>query len=68
MTKEDAAKVLGSFLGVPGLEPASVLNMDVDQVRGTEGGGGGDGGEPDLVLTQQRGDLAWCYGEHGFGD
>lgn len=33
LTAEDAAKVLGTFLGAPNLEPASVLNLDVDQVH-----------------------------------
>ena len=33
MSSEDAAKTLGKFLGVPDLQPASVLNLDVQQVR-----------------------------------
>lgn len=33
MTAEDAAKTLGIFLGAPNLEPASVLNLDKDQVH-----------------------------------
>ena len=32
MSPESAAKKLGSFLGLPDLVPASVLNLDVDQV------------------------------------
>ena len=32
MSPESAAKKLGSFLGLPDLAPASVLNLDVDQV------------------------------------
>jgi len=34
MSKEEAAKVLGSYLGLRDLEPATVLNLDVDQVHG----------------------------------
>lgn len=34
MSKEDAAKTLGSYLGISALEPAAVLNLDRDQVGG----------------------------------
>uniref|UniRef100_A0A6T8S9D1 Radical SAM core domain-containing protein n=1 Tax=Chlamydomonas leiostraca TaxID=1034604 RepID=A0A6T8S9D1_9CHLO len=33
MTPEEAAKVMGSFLGLPNLEPNTVLALDVDQVH-----------------------------------
>ncbi len=36
-SSEDAAKTLGKFLGVPDLQPASVLNLDVQQVRASSG-------------------------------
>lgn len=45
MTKEEASKVLGTFLGMPGgLEPGAVLGLDKDQVSGEwkcNGGGRG---------------------------
>jgi biotin synthase len=34
MTKEQAAKVLGSYLGVPDLPPATVLALTTDQTHG----------------------------------
>lgn len=37
MPHEKAAAVLGSYLGVNGLEPASVLDLDVDQITGRPG-------------------------------
>lgn len=33
MTPEDAAKTLGTWLGLPSLAPASVLDLDHEQVR-----------------------------------
>jgi len=37
MPHEKAAAVLGSYLGVNSLEPASVLDLDVDQITGRPG-------------------------------
>lgn len=34
MPHDKAAAVLGSYLGVQNLEPASVLNLDVEQITG----------------------------------
>jgi hypothetical protein len=34
MPHNKAAAVLGSYLGVRNLEPASVLNLDVEQITG----------------------------------
>jgi hypothetical protein len=34
MPADKAAAVLGSYLGVPHLEPAAVLDLDVDQITG----------------------------------
>lgn len=34
MPTEKAAAVLGSYLGVPNLEPAAVLDLDMDQITG----------------------------------
>lgn len=34
MPPDKAAAVLGGYLGVPHLEPASVLDLDVDQITG----------------------------------
>lgn len=34
MPAEQAAAVLGSYLGVPNIEPAAVLDLDVDQITG----------------------------------
>jgi hypothetical protein len=34
MPADKAAAVLGSYLGVPSLEPAAVLDLDVDQITG----------------------------------
>jgi hypothetical protein len=35
MPHDKAAAVLGSYLGVNNLEPAAVLDLDVDQITGT---------------------------------
>jgi hypothetical protein len=34
MPADKAAAVLGSYLGVPHLEPAAVLDLDIDQITG----------------------------------
>jgi hypothetical protein len=34
MPADKAAAVLGSYLGVPDLEPAAVLDLDIDQITG----------------------------------
>lgn len=36
MPHDKAAAVLGSYLGVQNLEPASVLDLDVEQITGKE--------------------------------
>lgn len=37
MPHDKAAAILGSYLGVPNLEPASVLDLDVHQITGDHG-------------------------------
>jgi hypothetical protein len=37
MPADKAAAVLGSYLGVPNLEPAAVLDLDIDQITGAVG-------------------------------
>jgi hypothetical protein len=38
MPHDKAAAVLGSYLGVNNLEPAAVLDLDLDQITGTGSG------------------------------